>query len=42
LIEEAKPVFDINREHPDYILHRTMWRRYRDLYLGGEHFRLRV
>jgi hypothetical protein len=35
-------VFDINREHPDYILRRAMWRRYRDLYLGGEHFRLRV
>src|ERR1700689_1440158 len=35
-------MFDINREHPDYVLRRVMWRRYRDLYLGGEHFRLRV
>jgi hypothetical protein len=35
-------VFDINREHPDYVVRRTMWRRYRDLYLGGEHFRLNV
>jgi hypothetical protein len=33
-------VFDINREHPDYVVRRAMWRRYRDLYLGGEHFRL--
>ncbi len=35
-------MFDINREHPDYVVRRTMWRRYRDLYLGGEHFRLRA
>jgi hypothetical protein len=35
-------VFDINREHPDYILKKAMWRKYRDLYLGGEHFRLNV
>ena len=35
-------MFDINREHPDYVLRRAMWRRYRDLYLGGEHFRLRA
>ena len=35
-------MFDINREHPDYILRRVMWRRYRDLCLGGEHFRLNV
>jgi len=35
-------VFDINREHPDYIARKVTWRRYRDLYLGGEHFRLNV
>ena len=35
-------MFDINREHPDYVLRRAVWRRYRDLYLGGEHFRLRA
>jgi hypothetical protein len=35
-------VFDINREHPDYIARKAMWKRYRDLYLGGEHFRLNV
>ena len=33
-------MFDINREHPEYAARRAMWRRYRDLYLGGEHFRL--
>ncbi len=33
-------MFDINREHPEYAMRRAMWRRYRDLYLGGEHFRL--
>ena len=38
----AKVKFDNNREHPDYVVKRAMWRRYRDLYLGGEHFRLRV
>ena len=30
---------DINREHPEYTRKRTMWRRYRDLYAGGEQFR---
>jgi len=29
----------INREHPDYIARRTMWRRYQDLYAGGEELR---
>ena len=29
----------INREHPDYAARKLMWRRYRDLYAGGELFR---
>ena len=35
-------MFEINREHPDYIARKAVWRRYRDLYSGGEHFRLNV
>jgi len=33
------PAFDIAQEHPEYSASRTMWRRYRDLYAGGEAFR---
>lgn len=29
----------INREHPEYAARKTMWRRYRDLYAGGEQLR---
>lgn len=29
----------INREHPEYSRRAAMWRRYRDLYAGGEQFR---
>ena len=29
----------INREHPEYHARRAMWRRYRDLYAGGEQLR---
>jgi hypothetical protein len=29
----------INREHPEYAARKLMWRRYRDLYAGGELFR---
>ncbi len=29
----------INREHPDYLAKKAMWRKYRDLYAGGEQFR---
>jgi len=32
--------FDINHEHPEYAVKRAMWRQYRDLYAGGEQFRL--
>src|SRR5580704_9263262 len=35
---------DVNRqieqEHPDYTARARMWRRYRDIYAGGEKFRL--
>jgi hypothetical protein len=30
---------DITHEHPEYGAKRGMWRRYRDLYAGGEQFR---
>jgi len=29
----------IEQEHPDYTAKSRMWRRYRDLYAGGEQFR---
>ena len=29
----------IEQEHPDYTEQVRMWRRYRDLYVGGEQFR---
>ena len=29
----------IKQEHPDYTANSPMWRRYRDLYAGGERFR---
>jgi hypothetical protein len=29
----------INREHPEYASRKEMWRRYRDLYAGGEQLR---
>jgi hypothetical protein len=29
-------VLNIDREHPDYKIKRSVWRRYRDLYAGGE------
>ena len=33
---------NVNREHPEYIIRRAMWRKYRDLYTGGEHMRERA
>ena len=27
---------NINREHPDYIARKAMWKQYKDLYAGGE------
>src|SRR6266481_9399927 len=29
----------INREHPEYITKKAMWKKYRDLYSGGEQMR---
>ena len=29
----------INREHPEYVARAAMWKKYRDLYAGGEEFR---
>ena len=31
-------MFDINREHPEYTAWKTIWPKYRDLYVGGEQF----
>jgi hypothetical protein len=33
-------VFDIDQEHPEYAAKKAAWRRYRDLYAGGEQFRV--
>jgi len=33
-------MFDIDREHPHYMLRKQVWRLYRDLYAGGEQLRL--
>jgi len=30
---------NINREHPEYIAQKAMWKQYRDLYAGGERLR---
>jgi hypothetical protein len=32
-------VFDIDQEHPEYAAQKAAWRRYRDLYAGGEQFK---
>ena len=32
-------MFNIDREHPDYIANRAMWSKYKDLYAGGEQIR---
>ena len=32
-------MFDIDREHPEYIARKRVWKKYRDLYVGGEQFR---
>lgn len=29
-------MFDINREHPEYIARKRVWSQYQDLYVGGE------
>src|SRR5215831_15493547 len=30
---------NINREHPEYVSRKTMWKQYKDLYAGGERLR---
>ena len=30
---------NINREHPEYVTKKAMWKKYRDLYTGGERIR---
>jgi hypothetical protein len=31
---------NINREHPEYIAHKAMWKQYQELYAGGERLRM--
>ncbi len=33
---------NIDIEHPEYVRNKAMWRKYRDLYTGGEHLRERA
>ena len=33
-------MFDIDREHPEYIQRKRMWQCYRDLYAGGQQMKL--
>src|ERR1700740_668549 len=32
-------MLNIDREHPEYVAKRAMWKKYRDLYAGGEQIR---
>ena len=32
-------MLNINREHPEYIARKAMWKQYKDLYSGGETLR---
>jgi hypothetical protein len=32
-------MLNINREHPEYIARKAMWKQYKDLYAGGERLR---
>jgi hypothetical protein len=32
-------MLNINREHPEYVARKGMWKQYKDLYAGGECFR---
>ena len=33
-------MFDIDREHPHYRARKVVWKQYRDLYTGGEQFKI--
>ena len=35
-------MFDINREHPDYTAKKAVWKKYGDMYVGGEQFKARA
>jgi hypothetical protein len=35
-------VFNIDQEHPEYVAQKASWKKYRDLYTGGEQLRLNV
>jgi hypothetical protein len=35
----AKTMENINREHPEYVAQKAVWRQYKDLYAGGEQLR---
>jgi hypothetical protein len=37
--KEKTNVFDVDREHPEYVAYKRVWKKYRDLYVGGEQFR---
>ena len=32
-------VFQIDREHPEYVAQKAVWKQYRDMYAGGEQFK---
>ena len=38
----ASSGFDISQEHPEYAARRRVWHQYRDLYVGGEQFKVRA
>ncbi len=33
-------MFDIDREHPEYVARKRTWKKYRDLYVGGEQLQI--
>src|SRR5215467_13924481 len=35
----AVMMHNINREHPEYVARKAMWKQYQDLYAGGERLR---
>src|SRR5262245_1701088 len=35
-------MFDIDQEHPEYAARKSVWRKYHDLYVGGEQFKSRA
>lgn len=39
---EGETVIEIDREHPEYEARKQTWRKYRDLYAGGEQLRQRA